>query len=310
MLAYNLETKTVCELDKLHPKDKLFISLSSTELSEILSLLGARDSLYDRISASKEKVMFSSFYEHDYLSYMYYVETDGEIAFEKFSIVLGSSYLLFVYEDRGTLHSEYIENFIADYLDSESSSISLSHAYYSLLNSSFTDMFDALDDYESRLSNIENHLMDESLNLNLKEFSHMKKVSLKIKKFNRQLLYLGDQIILNSNEFVDSENMIYFQNIDTKINILYDYSADIHEFTEHLQDIYDSKTTDKTNSLLTKLTLFTALATPVTVISGLYGMNFVHMPALKNPYGYYIALAIMLISILLIFLFLRKNKLL
>ena len=41
------------------------------------------------------------------------------------------------------------------------------------------------------------------------------------------------------------------------------------------------------------LTIFTAVLMPLTVISGIYGMNFVHMPELQWHYGYVYALLLM-----------------
>ncbi|MDN6838665.1 MAG: magnesium transporter CorA, partial [Staphylococcus equorum] len=55
-------------------------------------------------------------------------------------------------------------------------------------------------------------------------------------------------------------------------------------------------------------TLVSVVFLPLTLITGIYGMNFSNMPELKWDYGYYIVLAIMLaISIGSIFYF-KKEK--
>ncbi|MEY8627736.1 CorA family divalent cation transporter, partial [Staphylococcus equorum] len=64
----------------------------------------------------------------------------------------------------------------------------------------------------------------------------------------------------------------------------------------------------KMNSIMRILTLVSVVFLPLTLITGIYGMNFSNMPELQWHYGYYIVLAIMLaISIGSIFYF-KKEK--
>jgi magnesium transporter len=49
---------------------------------------------------------------------------------------------------------------------------------------------------------------------------------------------------------------------------------------------------------------------PPTLIASIYGMNFVHMPELQWPYGYPMALGMMVVSALVPYLFFRWKKLL
>jgi len=50
----------------------------------------------------------------------------------------------------------------------------------------------------------------------------------------------------------------------------------------------------RTDHRIRVLTVLTAVCMPLTVIAGIYGMNFRHMPELDWDYGYYVALAAML----------------
>ena len=48
-----------------------------------------------------------------------------------------------------------------------------------------------------------------------------------------------------------------------------------------------------TNSRLRTLTLLSAIFLPLTLIAGIYGMNFQHMPELDERYAYFSILALM-----------------
>ncbi|MGE0384048.1 MAG: magnesium transporter CorA family protein [Gammaproteobacteria bacterium] len=50
--------------------------------------------------------------------------------------------------------------------------------------------------------------------------------------------------------------------------------------------------TRRTSEIARVLTVVSGIMLPLTLITGIYGMNFEHMPELKHPYGYYIVLGV------------------
>jgi Mg2+ and Co2+ transporter CorA len=63
----------------------------------------------------------------------------------------------------------------------------------------------------------------------------------------------------------------------------------------HLQNRYDASQQDKTNRRLGTLTVLSAIFMPLTLMAGLWGMNFAYMPELHLPWGYPGALALMVV---------------
>jgi magnesium transporter len=47
------------------------------------------------------------------------------------------------------------------------------------------------------------------------------------------------------------------------------------------------------NRRLNRLTILSAIFMPITFLAGVWGMNFINMPALNHPYGYLVAIGIM-----------------
>ena len=52
---------------------------------------------------------------------------------------------------------------------------------------------------------------------------------------------------------------------------------------------------DQTNRRLNLLTIITAIFTPLSLLAGIWGMNFETMPELKFPYAYPIAIGLMVV---------------
>lgn len=70
---------------------------------------------------------------------------------------------------------------------------------------------------------------------------------------------------------------------------------------------YDMHAQDQTNRRLNVLTILTAVFNPATLMVGFWGMNFSNIPLLENPYGYAVAVSLMILTGLFMFLFFRRG---
>lgn len=66
------------------------------------------------------------------------------------------------------------------------------------------------------------------------------------------------------------------------------------ELISDLVDGYISLNGHHLNQIMKVLTVVTVIFVPLTLLVGVYGMNFEHMPELKSEYGYHILLGVML----------------
>jgi magnesium transporter len=67
----------------------------------------------------------------------------------------------------------------------------------------------------------------------------------------------------------------------------------LREMAGGLQEIYLSLQSQRLNEQMRLLTVITTMFMPLTLIAGIYGMNFEHMPELKWAMGYYFSLGLM-----------------
>ncbi len=65
---------------------------------------------------------------------------------------------------------------------------------------------------------------------------------------------------------------------------------------------------DRTGNRLKVLTILSAIFLPLTLIAGIYGMNFENMPELNVPFGYFIILGVMgVVAIFMLAFFYKKG---
>lgn len=162
--------------------------------------------------------------------------------------------------------------------------------------------------YTERLLEIEdqiNMLFDNSVEkgvIDNKEILNIKKQVSLIKRYivyyKSMLNYLGDE--LTEEELLSKVFLV----IDNTINLVENVEASIYSCI----DIYNSVISNNMNKTMQLLTVITVMAIPITVITGIFGMNFEFIPLLNNPLGFYLAMGIGGAIIISIWLYFKRKK--
>lgn len=95
--------------------------------------------------------------------------------------------------------------------------------------------------------------------------------------------------------------------IETFQTLTYELHADI-DHLEGLVKTFETLVTYRTNETIKILTVFSVLLLPLTLLSGIYGMNFAYLPLSQTPTGFFIIIASMFfIAALMLFVFKFKK---
>jgi magnesium transporter len=120
----------------------------------------------------------------------------------------------------------------------------------------------------------------------------------------RDLLYR----LLNSTHLqIFNTHRLYFTDIHDHLLKLSDMIESNRDMTADIRDSYLSINSNRMNTIMTVLTVVTAIFIPLTFIVGIYGMNFSYMPELNWRYGYFVVMGVMaVIGIGMYYWFTRK----
>ena len=96
---------------------------------------------------------------------------------------------------------------------------------------------------------------------------------------------------------------------------LYDHTIQVIDTIETLRDvtsgmfdIYLSSASNRMNEVMKVLTIIATIFIPLTLVVGVYGMNFKFMPELEWRWGYPLVWAVMLVIVVLMLLYFRRKK--
>lgn len=124
-----------------------------------------------------------------------------------------------------------------------------------------------------------------------------------------------DEIVENYHHVIGEKTHSSQDLLLVRLNDLMSHVERIQKHTLRLRsaiqsaiDLHFSAIANQTNENMRILAIITAVFAPLTLLTGIYGMNFEFIPGLKSPVGFWIMLGVMLLStILLLYYFYRQH---
>src|SRR3990167_8685539 len=97
-------------------------------------------------------------------------------------------------------------------------------------------------------------------------------------------------IFLNGNNRAHDLLLVRINDVIEHIARVLSHVRRLESSIESAVQIHFSIMAHRTSEIMRTLTVITALFMPLTLITGVFGMNFVEMPLLKNPIGFWISM--------------------
>jgi magnesium transporter len=98
-----------------------------------------------------------------------------------------------------------------------------------------------------------------------------------------------------------------FRDVYDSLQRFTDLLENYRELSTSVQEAYLTVTSNRLNETMKYLTIFTAVLMPLTVITGIYGMNFEEMPELHWKIGYPMVIGTMLMTAVGVLVFFRRK---
>ena len=161
-----------------------------------------------------------------------------------------------------------------------------------------------LQGYEQTLSQLANRMEEGTMADTGKDFLHMRSELNALYTYYEQLSNMAqtmEQVVVQSgNDTAQALLSLYIQ----RVNHLAQMTHTLKESLTQVLDMKQARLSERQNDLVNLLTIVTSIFTPLTLVTGWFGMNFVDMPLLKRPWGYpaviLFCLALTLVEILVI----------
>ena len=181
---------------------------------------------------------------------------------------------------------------------------------YELMDEVLDDYFPALEALDARIDAIENRLFNAQQN-------GENSITAEVFALKRDLLQIRQvagptrdvvNILLRRDAETGGKNFAYFQD-------LYDHASRVVEMTDTFRDVLSGALdaflaieSNRMNSVMKTLTSASIILLVPNLVAAIYGMNFRFMPETQMRYGYFFALALMLLLVVGLYANFKRKK--
>lgn len=222
-----------------------------------------------------------------------YNESSGELEFEQLSLILGSNFVISFQEKEGDIFNpirERIRNgkgrirkMGADYL------------VYALIDAVVDSYFLIPEKLGEKIEYLQEELVADPTTKTLDEIQNLKREMIFLRKAVWPLREVVNGLERAEQTLMKKTTSIYLRNVYEHTIQVIDTVETMRDMISGMIDMYLSSVSNKLNEIMKVLTVISTIFIPLTFLTGLYGMNFKHMPELEWHNGYYVVLIVMVV---------------
>ncbi len=179
---------------------------------------------------------------------------------------------------------------------------------YLLIDAIVDDYLPLLDVISDRMDDLEDQIFGEFQPEAIQQIFRIKKQLLYLRRSITPLRDVFNTMLRREQPIFARETHVYFQDVFDHIIRVADTVDTLRDMLGSTMDAYLSVSGNRMNMVMKRLTSISTILMSVTLIAGIYGMNFELMPELKWKFGYIYSLLSMVVVGLGLYLFLRRVK--
>ena len=321
MHILNLKTKQISKnINEVNfNEDYNFIVCNPWELKFFKDKINLDRSTYKDCLSFDDQVRVEVLDEYIYFTLNnFHIIEDGTLTLEEINIFLSEKYIILVLRNKNNIFDKLKSLINETFYYKSNLTLSLLILYSSILRIIIRSQFENLEKVEEIILQLEDQIIngvDDHMSAKIRSIRGISRTCVKA---IRPLTYYIDTLLKDGMEFfakynnhglyLEEEYRKLLEGLDLSIDKLYTFSLSTRELSDKLLDIYTSMVSEKTNNLINKLTFFTGTAVPISIITGVYGMNFKYMPELNYVYSYPIIIFIIVSIMVVAFIMFKKNK--
>ncbi len=181
----------------------------------------------------------------------------------------------------------------------------LLHLVVDSLVDNYLPVLDALD---SKIGAVETQVLRNPTQKTLNNIFSAKKDLLYLRRLMAPQRDIINFLSKENYQFIQSKTRIYFRDVYDNMIFINDTIDTYRDVVNGTFDAYLSTISNRTNDIMKVLTIIATIMMPLTLITGIYGMNFIKMPLLKWDWGFFsISVCMAMIGLGMLIYFRRKD---
>jgi len=190
-------------------------------------------------------------------------------------------------------------------------SMSSGFLFHKILEALYSQSRPVLNNVGKQLSNLENDIFSGAQDVQaIQQLAIHRRNVLNFRRILDPQRYLISTLSHTRKTFLDESLSLYFDNVKDYLDKLWVIADTYKETIEGLHLTVESLTTQKTNKVIGALTVISVALLPLTLLSGIYGMNIDALPYAHNSKLVWSMFGGLALIIIMFIVWMKKKKLL
>lgn len=248
----------------------------------------------------------------DYCDYLFIIvhgvskgNKNSDFHTDEINIFMGKNYIVTYHDKKFSFIDETFSKIEKNPLLIKQGPANILYYLMDYLVESYTPVIESLD---KLIDTIENEIFKNPTDETLNKIFTLKRRIMRLKRISTYQREVFLELSHTNSPLIEKNMLIYFRDVYDHLLRLSDLADSYRDTATSAIDIYLSAVSNRLNSVMKVLTIIATIMMPLTLIAGIYGMNFEYMPELKMRYGYFYVLGIMVILTLYMIHIFRKKK--
>lgn len=152
-----------------------------------------------------------------------------------------------------------------------------------------------VDDFDEAINELEERVLRmQSGNVILEELMDLRRSVARLRRISARQLDVLYRMSHGEFPQIPANILPFFRDVHDHLQRISDLAENYRDLVGGLFDIHFSVIATKTNEVMKTLAVVSAIILPLSLIAGIYGMNFENMPELKSRNGYFLTIGVML----------------
>lgn len=184
---------------------------------------------------------------------------------------------------------------------------STGYLLYQIIDKLVDYCFPILSKINTNIEQIEDEIFEEKIRQTVQEISIVRRDIIAFRRIIKPLIPVLASLERKQRPFLNEDIEEYFGDLTDHLSKIWDTLEDYKEVIEGLSDTINSLTSNRTNDIIKVLTIISVILLPLTLISGIYGMN-IPLPVSNHPLAFEIVMGVMLTVIIAMLGFFKWKK--
>jgi magnesium transporter len=250
----------------------------------------------------------------DYETYIFIVlkalklsdDQEFTVQSDQVSLILGPNYVISFHEGNGDLFAPVRERLHQG--KGRLRKLGADYLAYSLIDLIVDNYFVALEAFDDKVESLEDEVVIRPSPQTLREVHRFKNEMIILRKSLWPLREVIARLERRESPLISKNLTLYLKDVYDHTIIAIETVETYRDILSGMLDIYLSSTSNRLNEIMKVLTIIATIFMPLTFITGVFGMNFKHMPELEWRYGQAIFLAVMAVIALGMLWYFRKKR--